>query len=326
MHIVAAHGADMHHIAGKAGIGAAFGNNAHLLGDYAAVHLHAQLESDALRHAGTCCLEVLQPVVDQPHRAPGMQGQQAGQQLVVVLHDLAAEAASGSGLNHTHAGNGQTQGHGHLHAHQIHGLGRGIEHQPAIGVQRSHRGHGLHIAGVLRMRGVSGFVDQIRGGKACLHVTALELDMLGHIVASRVDAEGLLVHGLLGRENGGQLLVLDPDQIQRIACNLVGHGGHGSHFLATITHHTLGQDGSFLVMRPPECGRRILTGQNRLDARQRARLGSVYANDARMRVRAAQNLAMQHAGKLEISSVDGPAKHLGLGRYLRSVHAQRGSR
>ncbi|MPN19574.1 hypothetical protein SDC9_166945 [bioreactor metagenome] len=132
-----------------------------------------------------------------------MQGQQAGKQLVVVFHDLAAEATSGRSLHHAHAGNGQTKCHGHLHAHQIHSLGRGIEHKPAIGVQRGLRGHGLHIAGVLRVRGVSGFVDQICGGKTCLHVTALELDMLGHIVAPRMDAEGLFVHGFLGRQNGG---------------------------------------------------------------------------------------------------------------------------
>ena len=123
VHVVAAHGTDVHHITGKACICTAFGNDANLLGDNAAVLEHAQLEGDALGHAGTCGLEVLQAVVDQPHRTSGMQSQQAGKQLVVVLHDLAAEATSGRGLNHAHAENGQTKGHGHLHAHQIHCLG-----------------------------------------------------------------------------------------------------------------------------------------------------------------------------------------------------------
>ena len=169
-------------------------------------------------------------------------------------------------------------------------------------------------------------MNQIRSGKTCLHVTALELDMVAHIVAPWMDAEGFLVHGFLGRQNGRQFFIFHPNQIQRVACDLVGNSGHGGHLFAAITHHAFGQDGALLVMRPPKIGGRILAGQNRLDARQRARLAGVYASDARMRVRAAQNLAVQHAGKLEISCVDGPAKHLCLGRHLWSVHAQRGLR
>ncbi|MPN19573.1 hypothetical protein SDC9_166944 [bioreactor metagenome] len=59
VHVVAAHGTDVHHITCKACICTAFGNDANLLGDNAAVLEHAQLEGDALGHAGTCGLEVL---------------------------------------------------------------------------------------------------------------------------------------------------------------------------------------------------------------------------------------------------------------------------
>ena len=314
----------MHHVTCQAGIGAALGHNFHLLGDDQAITVHTQLERDALGHAGAGRLKIFQPVIDQAHRALGVQRQQASHQLVVVFHNLAAKAAAGCSLNYAHARDWQAQRHGNLHAHQVHRLGRCLQHQAAIRVQRGDAGHGLHVPRILGVGGVRGFVNQVGRGKACIHIAAFKLNMVGDVVALRVDAKGLLIHGLIGGHDGRQLFIFHANQIERIAGNLIGDGRHGCHFFTAKTHDTLGQNRALLVVHAPEVGRRIGTRQHGFDTWQGFGSRGINADNARMRVRAAQNLAVQHARDLDVAGIHGPAQDLGLGRDLRGVSAQSG--
>ena len=54
----------------------------------------------------------------------------------------------------------------------------------------------------------------------------------------------------------------------------------------------------------------VAVRHHRLDAGQRLRLAGVDGLDARVRVRAAQHLAVQHAGQAHVGAVDRPAGHL----------------
>ena len=128
VHVVAAHGTDVHHIPRQPGVGSAFGHEAHLLGHNLAVFAHTQLEGDVLGHTGAGRLKIFQAVINQTHWAAGVQRQQASQQLVVVFDNLAAKAPARGGLNHSHPRDRQPQSLGHLHTHQVDRLGRGLQH------------------------------------------------------------------------------------------------------------------------------------------------------------------------------------------------------
>ncbi|MNV46407.1 hypothetical protein D3C71_1382390 [compost metagenome] len=104
VHVVAAHGAHVHHLGGQARIGAAVRDDAHVLRNNQAVTRHAELERDALGNARGAGQEIFEPVVDQAHRLAGLHREQAGDQLVRIFDDLAAEAAAGGRLDHADGG------------------------------------------------------------------------------------------------------------------------------------------------------------------------------------------------------------------------------
>ena len=121
-HVVAAHGAHVHHVTGQPGVCTTLRDDSHLLGNDHAVAVHAQLQRDPLGHADARGLKVLKAVVHQAHRPPCPQRQQTRHKLVVVFDDLGAEGATRRGLDHANTRYGQPQRHGNLHAHQVHCL------------------------------------------------------------------------------------------------------------------------------------------------------------------------------------------------------------
>ena len=99
-------------------------------------------------------------------------------------------------------------------------MGGGPDLQSAVGIHQGHAGHGFQVAGVLGMGLVGFFVNQMGACKACVRIAALKFDQVRQVVAARMNARTAGLQRLLRAQQGGQLLVFDLDQVQRIAGNL----------------------------------------------------------------------------------------------------------
>ena len=133
------------------------------------------------------------------------------------------------------------------------------------------------------------------------------------------------LHGLLRVKDRGQQLVLDVDQFQRLLRDLFADGRHCGQAVADETH--LGVEYVLVldVVQDARGGRarvknarHVVNREDRLDARQRPRPAGVHAQHPGMRVRAALDLAIQHAGQQDICRVARCAGHL-----LDAVHPGR---
>jgi hypothetical protein len=127
-----------------------------------------------------------------------------------------------------------------------------------------------------------------------------------------------------GVSRAGELLVVDLDQVQRVARNLFAGRGDGRHLLAGEAHHLARQREAFLVVHAPGHRRPVGARHHRLHAGQRERLRRIDAHDAGVRVGAAQHLPVQHAGELDVAGILRASRHLGAGIDLGHRGAQRG--
>ena len=322
VHVVAAHGADVHDLGTQAAVGAAVGEDAHVLGHDQALARHAQRQVDALRQAAAGAQEVLDPAVDQAHRPAGAQGQQRGDERVGVLDDLGPEAAAHRGGGHADARHRPLQRGRQARPSQEDRLRGCPDLQPAVGVEHRHRGHRLQVAGVLGVGAVARLVHHGRLRQGRVHVAAVVADAVRDVVMARMHLRRAVGERELGVQQRGLLLVLHADQVQRVQGDVLADGGHRRHLLAAEAHLALGQDVAVLVAHAPARARSVVARHDRLDPGQRARRTGVDAADARSGVRAAQHLAVQHAGQLDVARVQSPAEHLGPGVHLRRVAAE----
>ncbi len=131
-------------------------------------------------------------------------------------------------------------------------------------------------------------------------------------------------HGRLGAQDCGQLFIVDAYQVECVACDFFRDGCHGSDLLTGKNHPAFCQYAAFLVVHAPHGFWRVRTGQDGLDAGQGKRRGHIDIDNARMRVGAAQDLAMQHSRHLDVTGILGAAKNLCTRRDLRHRGAQCG--
>ena len=168
-------------------------------------------------------------------------------------------------------------------------------------------------------------MNQVGAREGRVDIAALEADLVRDVgVATGMDEGRLRLQRLLGREDRGQLLVLDLDQVERVARDLFAGRRDGRDFLAGESHHVARQGEPLLVMHAPRHLRPVGTRHHRLHARKGERLRGVDAHDAGMRVGAAQHLPVQHAGELDVACVLRSPQHLGAGIDLGHRPAQRG--
>src|SRR5881628_474014 len=118
-------------------------------------------------------------------------------------------------------------------------------------------------------------------------------------------------------EDGGQRLVDDLDGRQRGFRGLARRRRHGRHRLADISHLAPGEHR--LVLEGPAVADvgHVGGGHHRAHSGQSPRPRCVQAHDARVRLRAAEHLADEHAGQREVRGVDG-----GAGNLPGAVHAR----
>ena len=115
---------------------------------------------------------------------------------------------------------------------------------------------------------------------------------------------------LVGIEHDRQFLVLDPDQVDRVARGFLVFGHYRHHFFADESDLAGCKDAVLLVVDAGHPGRRIVAGKHRMHARQGARCIGVDAYDFRVRMRAAQHLCVQHAPHLQIGAILSLAQNL----------------
>ena len=166
--------------------------------------------------------------------------------------------------------------------------------------------------------GVEGMLeDQVGLGKPLLHVALAPGDVGEHVVDVRLWLRQALVtghlrmqrrrirlHGLVGVENGRQLLVFDVDEQQRLLGCRLRFCRYRRHLFSDETHHAPGQH--WHVPKPPahQRIRQVGGGDDRVDARNGPCFRRVDADDAGVGERRAQHLAPQHSGQRDVSGVD----------------------
>ena len=171
--------------------------------------------------------------------------------------------------------------------------------------------------------------DKVGRLESFRHVAALELDVLRDVgllfgpssLLRRVVQQNrrARLDRDFNRHHRRQHFVLDFDQAQRFFGDMRAGRGDGGDRMAVVEDLVVREDVHRQVHRIDRhlarrlhLGRglrQILAGDNRLDARKRERLVSFDRFDQRVRMRAAQHLAVQHAGEGVVSAVFGAAGH-----------------
>src|ERR671923_2218815 len=101
----------------------------------------------------------------------------------------------------------------------------------------------------------------------------------------------------------GDLFVFDFDESQRIFSNVSVRRRHGRYRGANESHWIIENETLVRVAATRPRHLRVAVMNNGFDTRQLFCLGSIDADDLRMRHRTAKNARIEHAGKLNISGI-----------------------
>jgi hypothetical protein len=190
----------------------------------------------------------------------------------------------------------------------------------------------LDIGLVNRGRAVFLLGDLVSLGEAGVHVADREAELfgdIGRLGRRRLDAAGdhvleqqrrILRHRVIDVDDMRQDLVIDVDQCDGLGRHRRAYGRHGRDRVAVVEHFfarhnvagdvpeidrdALGADIGEIMIR------KVGAGHHRLDARQRLGLRRVDRPDTRMRVGAAQDLAVKRAGEAVVIAELGHARDL----------------
>ena len=187
-----------------------------------------------------------------------------------------------------------------------------------------------HIIGVLRY--IVGF------GETLLHIALAQLEMVRNIGACdwmedrrdlvatkiRMDNRRVGLHTLDCICNGGQLLIFNLDQIDRLLRDLKRLSRDSRNSLAAEFGRADRQE-VFILQIESAALFIVFAGDNALDARQLFSLGGVDAQNLGVRVRAALDLRVQHARHFHIVNIFCLASYLfdsvnTINRYAHAFH------
>ncbi len=282
------------------------------------LHLHRRPGPAAVGEEG------LLARLQQPHRSARAVRQQRGDDLEVQALGARAEAATEEGLDHPHLRFLDLQAGSHLQVHVVRHLRGGVQrHAVALHVVFGERGVRLHVRVVHLGEGEALLAHQIGLREAGGAVAELGVHLAQHVVGLVVvDRHRAGLARRLGGEIGRQHLVLDRDQRQRALGRRFIDRRHRGHRVAAVAHLVARQRKFVLGDRQHAEGhRRVLAGAHRLHAGQRARGGRVDGQDARMRMRAAQDAPDQCAGRGDVGGITCAAGDLVEAVDQRRVHA-----
>ena len=258
--------------------------------------------------------EVLRPVLHPLDRLAGEDRADDGADVARVDRDLVAEAAADVGRDDLDLVLGQA---GHERVQRAVGVRRlRRAPQPQLAGDRVHvgdRAARLQRAGVdalerdvLRDEDDVGVLeDRVRLGLvAGLPVEDVVVGLALLVVA---DDRRVGVERLARVDEHGQRLVLDVDQLERVARRVVVVRDHEGHLLALEAHLVRGEHGLRVGRERRHPGEpeplEVLAGDHRAHLRVLQRGRRVDGDDAGVRQRAAQHRAVQHPGQLHVVDV-----------------------
>ncbi len=253
------------------------------------------------------------------HRAAEQDRRLRHHDLVVVQIALAAEAAAVRAGDHAHVRGRNLQRIGEGAMDIVRHLRGRPERELAFAIHRRDRG--VLLDWQMRIALVEEqILENVVGlGERFVHVAELEglkaVDIA--LLAVALDARLGRRERLLGIGDGLERLVLDVDEIERLERGLLVAGDHRGDRVAHVAHALRRE--RVLVLRhrqDPEGDRKILAGEHEVHARACLRARHVDRFDRRVRMRRAQQLAMQHARQHHVVGEAREARHLGA-----AVHA-----
>ena len=286
-----------------------------------AVALDAGRDADlgwVARIAGRELLGVVHDHLDGP--AGGLREEVA--QRYVHRRALAAEVAADGHVVDAHHRLGDARAVGDLLPDVVRRLVRRPDLHAAVGRRLHQAGVRLHVRLVDDRRRIGALDDELRGSRCGFGVAlapggrdeevgglVLRLDA-GVVVEARVQQQRAGLDGLSHVEDGGQRLVVDDDEGERAVGRLRIDGGDGGDRLADEPHdlareHRHVQDAA-AGHGPGEVG----SGDDGVDAGELGGRRGVDAADARVRVRAAEHAAVEHAARAGVRGVARGARHL----------------
>ncbi len=288
------------------GVGAAVDVGARVDGLELARAVRAHLHGDAHRVAAAVGVELLLARVEELDGSPRDHRELRGAELQREGLALAAEGSPHGRLDHPDARGRDPQHPRELAVQVVRHLRRRPHREEAVLIVLTDRAVGLdgHVRRAFVV--IIALDDEVRTGEQCIDVAELELDLLGDVVLA-APAQADLWPGDGGVEvgGGGEDLVLHVDQLGR----LCGRCARRSRRRPPRRHRRSGRalEGQrVLVGRPrddPEALGHVLAGDDGDDARLRQRARRVDAHDARVRVRAAEQAAPEHAREVDVVRV-----------------------
>ena len=309
------------HLGTVRGVGAAVEDTFGIARREGAVLLDARLQVH-LDRVARCGDEVFQTRLFKAHGTTSLLAQQRGDRLHRGQFELAAESAADIGrLDDLYLAFGQAERECKFLACTEDVLGRNVDGDVVLTVHIDDADARFHIAGMDALSFIDAFENEVGIGKAFFEIAGRERRILRDVVCRvGMQLRRARLHGLLGIEHCRQFLVLDVDQIECRLGNFDCRRSYRSHRLANVTHdftvhhleieHHAGRLHRDEEYRAELDLRHVLGQQNRLHTGQSLGARSIDADNARMRIRTAQHLGMQHSGQAHIDRVALAARHL----------------
>ena len=266
--------------------------------------------------------QVLDAVLDPFDRLAGHDRGDGGADIARIGADLVAEAAADVGRDHVDLLLGQLGDERHHRADDVRRLERAPDRQLAPDlVERAHALAGLERRG---MRAVIGdqLLDRdlglVEGGVGQVLVADRPLEDVVRVLARPVRAVLLVLDvlaqdGRVGRhrlervDQDRQRLVVDLDRVDAVIGGIAVGGDDERHLLVLEQHLAVGQHHLHVARQGRHPGEidalQVLGRQHGEHARHLQRLRLVDRFDAGVRVGRAHEIAVQHAGQLQIVDV-----------------------
>ena len=338
VHAVALHVDGIEAIGPGSGVGAGRDDARAVVGVGAGVHLEAHLAREqravgrrARAHPRAHAVAArgdhrLLDAVDDPHRPPRLARQRDGQRLHLRV-GLRSEAAAEVGDDDPHGADRHPEEVRDLGLHEERVLAVGPQRDPVTVMVRDRRVR-LHRVLVDRGEGVGALDHDRRPRGRLLEIPGVDQMAVADVAAALAelaeaveepDLRAALVQRrrlrrerLLDRAEHRQQLVGDLDRAHRRLRRRLVRGGDGSHRLAREAH-AVDRDDRAILDRMAVIGLDVVEvggGEDRGHPLHRERRGGVDGEDPRMRVRAAQDLAVEHPRHLHVTDVLGLAAQL----------------
>ena len=302
-------------VAGEPRIGAAVEIGADLSRNDAAVAHHAILDVDALGAAGRAVPHLFLAPKHIAHGTPGQHRAENGERLGDRIH-LAAKSAADRSADEVKGVRRHVKNLGAGVDREEEGLRRCVDDIAPVGVGCCDRAVGLGRRMLDRRHLVALFQHVIGLTETALDVAKAQFLMIVFVVVGEgvfgiglVDDRRAWLQGFLDIEHRGQRFVIDAYprhcfiSFARAVCD------HGNDRLAFVTHLVNGKRGLVVnaevdeAEQGVEIARHIGAADDPADARRAFRVRRIDAAQPRMRMRAADDLQMQHALQLVIVEI-----------------------